>query len=102
MTTPFADLQREDRRLCVLRFLAEDSDYKLNDSMLDDALTAIGHAVSRDALRADLHWLAEQGLVTNEQLMAGRVWVVTLTGRGADVAAGRATHPGVKRPRPGA
>jgi hypothetical protein len=51
---------------------------------------------SRDQVAADLHWLAEQGLLTAEDHEA--VLVVTLSERGADVAAGRAIVPGVRRP----
>lgn len=99
--TDFSALQREDRRLCILRYLAEDSDYSLNDSILDKALAGIGHAVSRDSLRTDIAWLREQGLVSTQEVMDGKVWVVTLDGRGLDVATGRTVVPGIARPRPG-
>lgn len=98
---PYTDFVAEDRRLGILRFLAEDADYSLNDSVLQTALDHIGHGVSRDVLRTDLAWLAEQGLVTVEAVMGGKVAVATLTARGADVAGGRAVVPGVKRPTPG-
>lgn len=93
-----------DRRLCILRFLLEDRDYSLNESLLQDALEMLGHAVSRDAVRAEVAWLAEQGLVTTREAGVGggrSVTVATLTERGADVAKGRAQVPGVKRPSPG-
>lgn len=93
-------IQREDRRLVILRYLSEDDDYSLNDSMLDKCLAGIGHGVSRDVLRSDLAWLAEQGLVTADEV--GAILVATLTARGDDVAKGRAVVPGVARPRPGA
>ena len=41
-----------------------------------------------------IHWLAEQQLVTVEDLRG--FFVVTLTGRGQDVAEGRVNVPGVK------
>lgn len=88
-----------DRRLAILRFLHEDPDYRLNDSLLASALEAIGHGASRDVLRTDLAWLMEQGLVTVEEVMRS-LHVATLTERGADVATGRAVVPGVKRPSP--
>lgn len=99
---PYNEFVAEDRRLAILRFLAEDSDYSLNDSVLQTALGHVGHGVSRDVLRNDLAWLSEQGLATVEQVMGGKVAVARLTDRGADVAAGRAVVPGVKRPTPGA
>lgn len=95
----FSDLLAQDRRLVILRFLNEDQDRKLNTSILQDALDRIGHGCSRDCVETECAWLAEQGLVTVEKV--GPVNVVTLTGRGQDVAEGRATVPGVKRPRAG-
>lgn len=94
----FSQLVMEDRRLAILRFLAEDKGYSLNTSVLQDALCAIGHCVSRDEVNTLAAWLAEQGLVELSQV--GPVTVATLTGRGADVAEGRARQPGVKRPMP--
>lgn len=94
----FAQLQAESRRCAFLRFLADAPGCELNTSVMQDALDAYGHSVSRDQIDTDAAWLAEQGLVTVEDMR--RVMVVRLTGRGHDVATGRATVPGVKRPRP--
>ena len=88
----------EDRRLVILRFLAEEPDYRMNTSLMCDALDVIGHRVSRDVVATDAAWLQDNGLVTMETL--GHVTLLKLTERGADVAAGRATVPGVKRPSP--
>jgi len=92
-----AEVFSQDRRLVILRLLAEDLDHKLNTSVLQDALALIGHGCSRDCVETECAWLKEQGLVQNEQV--GPVTVVRLTGRGQDVAEGKATVPGVKRPR---
>ncbi|PKN07609.1 MAG: hypothetical protein CVU73_12770 [Deltaproteobacteria bacterium HGW-Deltaproteobacteria-8] len=94
-----SQLLNEDRRLLILRLLAEDPGYQLNVYVLRPALQSMGHTVSHDKVETDLAWLAEQGLVTIGQ--ASGVTVGKLTARGADVAAGRATVPGVKRPEPG-
>ncbi len=94
----FARLVTEDRRLVILRFLHEDPDYKLNTSVLQTALDAVGHSASRDQVETDAAWLGETGLVEIETV--GNVRVVRLTARGADVAMGRAVVPGVKRPSP--
>jgi hypothetical protein len=94
----FRDLVQEDRRLVILRFLAEDPGYTLNTSVLQDGLCGVGHSVSRDEVATLAAWLAEQGLAEVEKV--GPVTVVRLTARGADVAAGRALVPGVKRPMP--
>ncbi len=95
----FSRLLEEDRRLAILRLLRDSIEYKANEFLLQEALDRLGHAVSADRLRADLAWLAEQGLAEID--VVGEVQVPRLLGRGLDVAAGRVTHPGVKRPRPG-
>lgn len=105
MSGSFAELIASDIRLVILRCLNEDPGYGSNESVLQDMLESMGHNVSRDRVRTEFAWLAEQGLVTVEpKTVAGLVVtrVVRLTGRGSDVATGRATAPGVKRPRPGA
>lgn len=90
----------EDRRLVILRLLAEDPGGSHNDAVLQDALGYWGHRVSRDVIRSEIAWLAEQGLVDRE-LVGDRYHVAMITSRGVDVASGLATVPGVKRPRPG-
>ncbi len=100
MSNTFADLVTSDMRLVILRCLNEDPGYDLNESMLQAMLEALGHNVSRDRVRTELAWLAEQSLVIVDSVV--NIQVATLTQRGADVAAGRSTVPGVKRPRPGA
>lgn len=95
----FSALLAEDRRLAILRILEGDARYATNDSVMQTALDRIGHSVSREMVRSDFAWLAELGLVELEQVTA-TVHVARLTGRGVDVAAGRASVPGVKRPRP--
>lgn len=94
----YADMITADIRLVILRALEEDAGYDLNESVLHSVLTALGHTVSRDRVRVELAWLAEQGLVTLTDVVG--VQVALLTERGADVATGRAVVPGVKRPRP--
>ena len=94
----YRQLITENQRLAVLRFLKDDSDYTLNTSILQDGLTVIGLDISRDKLETEVNWLKEQGLVEIEHYRS--VTVIKLTGRGLDVAEGRAVVPGVKRPRP--
>lgn len=89
----------EHQRLVILRLLSEVSGYDLNESIIQDGLDRYGLDISRDALRAQLEWLAELGLVTLEKL--GSTYIATLTGRGEDVAAGRSMVSGIKKPRPG-
>jgi Fe2+ or Zn2+ uptake regulation protein len=90
------DLLEEDRRLVILRSLVEIGG-EANESILNDCLDAYGHRVSRDQVRTLITWLAEQGLIIVETV--GSYMVASLTGRGQDAAEGRATVPGVKKPR---
>lgn len=87
-------------RLAILGLLAEAPGYSLNAAIATDALGSLGLGASRDQVRSEIAWLAEQGLVTGDELPGGLV-VATLTERGQDVASGRATVPGVQRPSPG-
>lgn len=93
----YGDLVAEDQRRVILDALEQDADYSHNEDILRSILEHFGHTVSRDKLRTELSWLAEQGLVTVS--VNGDVYIVRLTARGEDIALGRATIPGVKRPR---
>lgn len=89
----------EDRRLSLLLVLAQTPAYSANAYLLRDAIGQIyGHSASIDQVTGDIAWLAEQGLVTARTV--SDVTLATLTSRGADAAAGRATVPGVKKPMP--
>lgn len=86
-------------RLAMLRLLTEAPGYALNSSIMTDALAELGLSASRDQVRSELAWLAEQGLALCDELPGG-LMVATLTERGGDAAAGRAIVPGVQRPGP--
>ena len=94
--TNFAKFLAEDRRLVILRVLAELPGYRTNSFLLHTLLGKFGHGPSADQVKTDLTWLREQDLVAVDDVEG--VYVATLTTRGADVAAGRAVVPGVKRP----
>ncbi len=94
----YKEHENQHLRLTTLRALHDDSDYQINESLLKDVLKPYGFAPSRDALRVQLRWLEEMGLVTIEDL--GAMLVAKLTERGADVATGSARIDGVKRPGP--
>lgn len=100
MSSKFKQIQDEDQRYVILRVLSEDTDYTVNEAVLQRALKAVGHAISQDRLRGHLAWLEEQSLVTIETVGTG-MQLATLTTRGLDVAEKRATVPGVARPLPG-
>lgn len=96
----YADYAATDQRLVILRTLAEDNDYRVNSSILQEVLSRYGHGVGRAAVHAQLGWLEQRNLVTLDRLES--VQVATLTQRGLDVAKGREVEEGVKRPGPGA
>lgn len=94
--TQYAEFLRQDYRLVILRLLVEMTGYRANSSVLTMALDSYGHTLSRDQVKTELHWLAEQGALTIADV--GPVIVATLTERGQDIAAGRARVSGIKRP----
>ena len=97
MKPDFSTHLTEDRRLVVLRVLAESSGYTANEYILQQMLEQFGHVASIDRIRADLAWLHEQQLLTVSQV--ADVHIARITARGQDVAAGRTVVPGIKRPR---
>ena len=91
----------EDQRLALLRILSELPGYTANTSVLHTLLTNLAHVVSRDEIRSHVSWLDEQGLVEVEPIDGvDGLLIVRLVERGGDVAQGRATVPGVKKPGP--
>lgn len=91
-------LLAEDQRLVILHILDDMPGHQANDSILQTILASYGHNLSRDHVSTQLHWLAEQALITVDD--GTGINVVTITARGSDVAGGRARQPGVKRPAP--
>jgi DNA-binding transcriptional regulator PaaX len=87
---------RESLRLALLRLLNETQGSCANDSVLATCLRSLGFSASRDQVRTELSWLADQGLVRVQALDA--LIVASLSDRGAEVAAGFASIPGVQRP----
>lgn len=97
MSADFAAALAEDRRLVILRLVNDQQ--SANDSVLHSALVALGHHIPRDTVREDMWWLHERSLVAVE--IVGQVYLVaTITERGMNVALGRLTVPGIKRPTP--
>ncbi|MEO7691275.1 MAG: hypothetical protein ABIS51_18470 [Sphingomonas sp.] len=86
-------------RLTILRLLADAPGYSANDSVLVSATAAIGLPATRDQVRTQIGWLAEQGLVRAEH-PTPTLTVAVITERGCDVAAGRGSVQGVQRPSP--
>lgn len=99
MRKHYTDTLNEHLRITILRFLEEEADYRLNESMLLDLTETYAFDRDRDRLRVQLSWLANQGMV--ELAEVNGLYVVQLTDRGADVARGGVRVPGIKRPGPG-
>jgi hypothetical protein len=94
----YAKLKQADRRQVILRTMAEDSAYGVNEYVLRRVLDSMKHTVSADLLRTDLRWLEEQGLLVTEDVSG--TMVAKLTARGLDVASGAVLVPGVQQPMP--
>ncbi len=101
MSHAYAEKKREHLRLAMLRLLAEMPDYTLNASLLQEGADAVGVPASRTEVEAEIAWLGEAALVTIRRYGETNLIIPTLTDRGLEVAKGRATVPGVKRPSPG-
>lgn len=87
-------------RLAILRLLEGAPGYSANDSVLTQSMEQLGLQCTRDQMRGHLIWLEEQRAVTLLRPTA-TIIVANLTDRGADLAKGRSSIPGVQRPSPG-
>lgn len=85
-------------RIAILRVLHTAPACRANSSILHSAVPDLGLTATRDQIKTELAWLAEQGLLTATD--AGAIVVATLTERGIDVAEGATIVPGVQRPSP--
>lgn len=92
----------EEIRLSILQILDFDPGYANNSHIIRGALEEINQRVSNDKVATELAWLAENNLVTLQNLVAldKPVLMAKLTNRGQDVALGRVRVPGVARPDP--
>ncbi len=89
---------KQDARLVILKELAKQGDYRLNETILVEVLDAFGYRKSRDWLRAQLRALQESGAVT--LIEAGTILVATITQAGLDHVERRRQIDGVARPSP--
>jgi hypothetical protein len=96
--TDFRQYIAADVRLIILRDLAVQPDYRLNETLLLRVLETFGHRKSRDYLRDQLRWLEEMGAVTLTE--AGTVLIAELTRRGRDHVERRVVIEGIARPSP--
>ncbi len=94
----YQDTLNEDARLVILKALADDRDYSLNETIIDAALARFGHRGSREWIRTQLRKLEELDAVSITE--AGSVLIATLTRNGLDHVEMRAVIEGVRRPSP--
>lgn len=99
--SPLAETFAKDRRLVILRLLAEQDQRSLSANMLTKAVQALRHSVYADTIAADLVMLEQHGLVVRDEERHGSNTLVfaTLTRLGLEVANGR-PHPIVDQPSP--
>ena len=88
-----------DARLVILKSLAQQTDGRLNETILVQLLDTFGHRHNRDWVRTQLRALADVGAVVNTE--AGTVWVAEITRAGIDHVDRRIVIEGVARPSPG-
>ena len=86
------------RRMALVA-LSLSPDYRATLTTLRKALSGVGFNPSADTLRTEVAWLAEQGAVDFAE--DGPNLAVSLTERGEDIAAGRASVPGIAAPSAG-
>jgi hypothetical protein len=94
-----SEIMEREARLVALRLLSEQSDRRLNSSLLRDELAerwAINR--TRDWLHVQLRFLADIGAVHVTE--AGSVLIAEITQRGLDHVERRIVLDGVKRPSP--
>lgn len=95
----FDQLVIEDRRYLILRALQSAAGYQASVNLLQAFLDSFGQKVSSDLVVGDLTWLAEQGLIELDKSNISAI--AKLLNRGEDIALGRSTYPGVRRPTTG-
>lgn len=86
----------DNRRLAILRILAQAPAYAAPASVIQDFLNDMGINASRDMVQADLAWLDEQNLV-NLQIDQG-VYGAFAYSRGIEAAEGKVSIPGITKP----
>lgn len=96
----YVDHLRKHRRLSILRTLDGAPSYASNESILTGMVNQFRIMSTRDQVRSEIVWLAEQGLVTTEDLSG--LLIVTATQRGIEIAQGITSHPDIARRSPGA
>jgi hypothetical protein len=89
---------REEARLIILKELAAQPNYSLNESLLQVVLETFGIARPRAWVREEMNFLQSQGAITTTEI--GTVFIGTLTDKGREHVEGRYLIQGIKRPGP--
>ena len=92
--TTYAEHVERDRRLIVLRLLA-DNNGAANDRMLQAGLGKWGIRCTIAVVSSSLAWLAQQGFCQVKPVDGSGVTVAEITHRGREVAEGLAETPGI-------
>ena len=89
-------LIREDARLIILKALRDQTDERLNSSLLLEIIETFGGIrKTREWLHGELDWLAEMGAL--KLTAAGSIKIATLTEKGAHHLERRIIIEGIKR-----
>lgn len=91
----FKEKMLQERRLHILKILHR-AGFEMAHRLIQIELRDYVPPVGEDIVKADIAWLCEIGLVECEDLGA-EIIVSKLTRRGAEVAEGVTSVPGVKR-----
>ena len=94
----YSDFAIANIRLIILRALADENDYRLNDNLVAMHLESFGHRKPRDSVRDQLRWLEDMGALTLVE--AGTALVAEITRRGLDHIERRTIIEGVQRAKP--
>ena len=85
----------EEARLVILRALAEQSDYRLNDSLIVQVLNSYAFNKGRDFVRAQLEWLEQSAGAVTLTVMGSSV-VAEITETGLEHVGRSRRLPGIK------
>lgn len=95
----YGDHYDANARLVILKALAQQTDYRLNDAMLAKALEAFAINKGRGYLKNQLRWLQEEASAVTISNM-GTAIIAELTETGLDHVERRQVLEGVARPSP--
>lgn len=95
----YPDHYNQEARLVILKALAEQNDYRLNDSMLLQVMERYAISRGRSYLRSQLNWLRDSASAVR-LTEAGTAVIAEITETGLDHVERRQVIDGIKRPSP--